>query len=317
MASTSGSSPAERVAAVIVHFRTPEETVRAAAAVAQTAPGADLLVVDNASGDGIARRLAAAVPGARVVEELVNRGYGAGCNRGARETSRPLLLFLNSDAYVRPGAVDALASALDADQGAAAAGPRLLDPDGTLQPSIRRLPTPRRIFFESSGLAFLAGGREPFAGHTKTRADHGRAQAVEALMGAALLVRRTAFEAAGGFDEGFFLYAEETDLMARWRRGGWRVLYVPAAEVVHDGGRSGGDRLFGRLHDSLARYAAKHHGPAAGAFARAVLAAGAAVRYGAALATPGDAGRRRRERYRAALRRAGPERAEPSRDAGR
>lgn len=301
MASTSGSSPAERVAAVIVHFRTPDETVHAASEAARTAPGAEVVVVDNASRDGISARLAQAVPTARVLEEAVNRGYGAACNRGARETSRPLVLFLNSDAYVRPGAVDALAAALDADEGAAAAGPRLLDPDGSLQPSIRRLPTPLRIFLESSGLAFLAGGRRPFAGHTKVRADHSRAQAVEALMGAALLVRRTAFEAAGGFDEAFFLYAEETDLMARWRRAGWRVLYVPEAQVVHEGGRSGGDRLFGRLHESLARYAAKHHGPAAGAFARVVLAAGAAVRYAAALLTPGDAGRRRRARYRAAL----------------
>ena len=301
MLSTSGSSPAERVAAVIVHFRTPDETVHAASEVARTAPAAEIVVVDNASQDGIAARLAESVPAARVLEEAVNRGYGAACNRGARETDRPLLLFLNSDAYVRPGAVDALAVALDADAGAAAAGPRLLDPDGSLQRSIRLLPTPRRILLESSGLAFLAGGRWPFAGHTKVHADHSRAQAVEALMGAALLVRRSAFEAAGGFDESFFLYAEETDLMARWRRAGWRVLYVPAAEVVHEGGRSGGDRLFGRLHESLARYAAKHHGAAAGSFARAVLAAGAALRYAAALVTPGDAGRRRRERYRAAL----------------
>ena len=304
MGTTSGNLPAERVAAVIVHFRTPDETVRAAAAVAETSPGAEILVVDNASGDGIAPRLAARVPAARVVAEPVNRGYGAACNRGARETSRPLLLFLNSDAYVRAGSIDALVRALDADPGAAAAGPRLHHADGSLQPSIRRLPSPRRIFLESSGLAALAAGREPFAGHTKTQADHGRAQAVEALMGAALLVRRDAFDAAGGFDESFFLYAEETDLMARWRDAGRRVLFVPDAEVVHDGGRSGGDRLFGRLHDSLARYVEKHHGAAAGAFARAVLAGGAALRYAAALVTPGEAGRRRRVRYRAAL--AGP-----------
>jgi len=306
---TSGNLPAERVAAVIVHFRTPDETVRSAVAVAETAPGAEILVVDNASGDGIAGRLAARVPSARVVAEPANLGYGAACNRGARETARPLLLFLNSDAYVRGGAIDALVRALDADPRAAAAGPRLLHADGSLQPSIRRLPSPRRIFLESSGLAALAGGREPFAGHTKTRADHGRAQPAEALMGAALLVRRDAFEEAGGFDESFFLYAEETDLMARWKKAGRRVLFVPDAEVVHDGGRSGGDWLFGRLHDSLARYAAKHHGAAAGAFARAALAGGAALRYAAALVTPGETGRRRRVRYRAAL--AGPRSGDP------
>ena len=298
---SAGSSPAERVAAVIVHFRTPDETERAAVAVAADAPGAEIVVVDNASGDGIARRLAERVPSARVLEERVNRGYGSACNRGARETRRPLLLFLNSDAYVLPGSVEALVRALDADEGAAAAGPRLLETDGSLQASIRRLPSPWRIFCESSAIAFLAGGREPFAGHTQNRADHGRAQAVEALMGAALMARRAAFDAVGGFDEGFFLYAEETDLMARWRRAGWRLLYVPQASVVHEGGRSGGDRLFGRLHESLARYVSKHHGAAAGAFARVVLAVGAAVRYAAALLTPGESGRTRRARYRSAL----------------
>ena len=317
MGSTSGSSPAERVAAVIVHFRTPDETERTAVAVAADAPGAEIVVVDNASGDGIARRLAERVPSARVLEEHVNRGYGSACNRGARETRRPLLLFLNSDAYVRPGGVEALVRALDADERAAAAGPRLLETDGSLQPSIRRLPSPWRIFCESSGIASLAGGHEPFAGHTKTRADHGRAQAVEALMGAALMARRTAFEAVGGFDEGFFLYAEETDLMARWRRAGWRLLYVPQAEVVHEGGRSGGDRLFGHLHESLARYVSKHHGASAGTVARAVLAAGAVVRYAAALVTPGDAGRTRRARYRAALSGARPPDTRPRASTGR
>lgn len=295
------SLPGDRVSAVIVHYRTPGETERAARALAETSPATEILVVDNASGDGVASALSARVPSARVVTEASNRGYGAACNRGARETSRPYLLFLNSDAYARPGAVEALAAALDAEPRAAAAGPRLLSPDGALQPSIRRLPTPWRIFCESSGLGFLFGGREPFAGHTATRQDHGRPGTAEALMGAALLVRRSAFEEAGGFDETFFLYAEETDLMARWAKGGWRLLYAPAAEFVHEGGRSGGDRLFGQLHASLARYAEKHHGPAAGRFVRGALATGAALRYGAALVTPGEAGRRRRRRYLAAL----------------
>jgi GT2 family glycosyltransferase len=183
----------------------------------------------------------------------------------------------------------------------AAVGPRLRNPDGSLQKSIRRLPTPWKIFCESTGLAFLSGGRAPLEGHTATRQDHTWAREVEALMGAALLVRRAAFEEVGGFDEAFFLFAEETDLMARWRERGWRLFYEPGAEVVHAGGRSGGDRLFGQLHASLVRYARKHHGRAAARLAGLVLDGGAAVRYAAALATPGECGRARRARYRAAL----------------
>jgi N-acetylglucosaminyl-diphospho-decaprenol L-rhamnosyltransferase len=296
-----GSPWGHRVSAVIVHYRTPSETARAARAVAETSPDTEILVVDNASGDGIAARLATDVPAARVVLEPSNRGFGAACNRGARETTRPYLLFLNSDAYVRPGAVDALAAALEASPGAAAAAPRLSNPDGSLQPSIQRLPSPWRIFCESSGLAFLSGGRPPFAGHSATREDHSQPRAVEAVKGAALLVRRSDLEEANGFDEAFFLYAEETDLLARWKRMGRGLVFEPRAEVVHEGGASAGDRLFGELQASLVRYAAKHHGRVAAIVSRVSLSAGAALRYAIALLTPGERGRARRARYRAAL----------------
>lgn len=287
--------------AVIVHYRTPEETVVAARAVAETAPGVAIAVVDNASGDAVAERLAAEVPRARLIRETENRGYGAACNRGARETIGKYVLFLNSDAAVAPGAVAALVAALEGDSGAAAAGPRLINPDGSLQPSIQRLPTPWRIFCESSGLAALSGGRG-LRGHTRTREDHGLARAVTALKGAALLVRRSAFEEAGGFDEDFFLYAEETDLLARLAARGYRILYEPRARVMHRGGASGGDALFGELHAGLRRYVEKHHGKAAARVAGAVLTAGAAARWLIALATPGESGRRRRLRYAMALR---------------
>ncbi len=289
------------VAAVIVHYKTPRETLLAARSVAETCPGCAIVVVDNDSRDRVAELLGAEAPRARLVIADSNAGYGAGCNLGALETVEPYLLFLNSDARVAPGAVAALVRALEEDPGAAAAGPRLSYPDGRPQPSITRLPTPWRIFCESSGAAALTGGRGFLRGHTRTREDHTRPGSVEALMGAALLVRRSAFEQAGGFDEAFFLYAEETDLLARLRKNGWRILYEPAASVIHVGGASGGDPLFGLLHASLRRYVTKHHGPVRGGLTGVVLRAGAAARYLAALVTPGESGRRRRIRYRAAL----------------
>ena len=290
------------VAAVIVHYRTPDQTARAARAVAETAPGIAIVVVDNASRDSIGANLAAAAPGSRLVVEEENRGYGAACNRGARETAGEFVLFLNSDTSVSPGAVAALAAALERDPRAGAVGPRLVNPDGTPQPSIQRLPTPWRIFCESSGLALLSGGRGVLRGHTRTREDHGRAQEVTALKGAALLVRRSAFEEVGGFDETFFLYAEEADLLARLSARGYRLLYEPRARVTHQGGGSGGDALFGEVHAGLRRYVRKHHGGVAALFSGAALDAGAAARWLLALVTPGESGRRRRMRYRAALR---------------
>jgi len=288
--------------AVIVHFRTPVETVRAAKAVAETAPTAGIVVVDNASRDDVAQRLTREVPSARLVVEATNRGYGAACNRGAKESRGDWLLFANSDAYVQPGCVDGLLRALEADPGAALAGPRLVGERGQLQASIQRLPSPWRIFCESSGLAAASGGRGMLSGHTKTRQDHSVTRSVEALMGAVLLLRRSAFEGVGGFDEAFFLYGEESDLEKRLGEHGWRILFVPDAVAIHSGGASGGDALFGQLHESLVRYVGKHHGRAAAAFARAVLFAGAAARYVAALVTPGERGRQRRLRYQSALR---------------
>jgi GT2 family glycosyltransferase len=279
-------------------------TVAAARALAAAAPQTELVVVDNASGDAIATRLSHDVPSARVVASPENRGYGAACNRGARETGRPYLLFLNSDAFTEPGAVEALVAALAADPRAAVVGPRLENPDGTLQPSILRLPTLLRIFWESSGLAALTGGR--LRGHSATREDHSRRREVECVKGAALLVRRAAFEEVGGFDEGFFLYAEESDLCARFGKRGWKILFEPSARVMHRGGASGGDALFGQVNDSLAAYVARHQGQLASAAAGIVLKAGAAARYGLSLVTPGERGRIRRLRYRAAL--AGPPR---------
>jgi hypothetical protein len=301
------SSPAGKwVCAVIVHYRTTDETLESARAVAESAPEAELVVVDNASHDDVGSRLAAEVPSAQLLVQSENRGYGAACNHGARETRRDFLLFLNSDAVVQPDAVEALVSALDSDPRAAVVGPRLENSDGTLQPSILRLPTLSRILCESSGLAYLSGGRAPLRGHSATREDHSRARTVECVKGAALLVRRAAFEEVGGFDERFFLYAEESDLCARLSRRGWKILFEPAARVVHRGGASGGDVLFGQLNDSLAAYVERHQGKVAAAAARIVLTAGAAGRYLLSLVTPGERGRVRRSRYRAAL--AGPPR---------
>ena len=297
------TSGAANVSAVIVHYRTPELTVRAVRAVNATAPDAEVVVVDNASGDEIGARLAREGLRARVVEEASNRGYGAGCNRGALESSKALLLFLNSDAEVRPGAVAELARALTADASSAAVGPRLSNADGSLQRSIQRRPTPWRIFCESSGLALLAGGRGPFRGHWRTREDHARPQEVEDLMGAALLIRRDAFEEAGGFDEGYFLYAEETDLLTRLARTGRRILFDPEAEVVHVGGASTGGIRFEDLHAGLRRYTEKFHGPGAARFSFAVLKAGAVLRYLATFLSTSPDARVRRRRYRAALER--------------
>ena len=110
------------------------------------------------------------------------------------------------------------------------------------------------------------------------------------LRGAALLFRRSDFEGVGGFDETFFLYAEETDLLLRLAARGRGLLYVPEARVTHVGGGSAGDALFGELHAGLRHYVEKHHGRMAARAAGVFLFFGAAARWLLALVTPGRDG---------------------------
>ena len=254
---------------------------------------AEVVVLDNASEDGSAEAVRERFPEVRLIAQAHRAGFGANHNTVIRATTSRYVYVLNEDTTSEDWALDRLAAHLDANPRVAALGPRLVYPDGRLQDSAWRFPTPA---VAALGLATLGRAAVTQSGGMATRD-------VDWARGAALLVRREALEDVGGFDEAFFLYAEETDLMTRWRRRRWSLLYEPRAEVVHEGGRSGGDALFGQLHASLVRYALKHHGRAAARFSGAVLDAGAALRYAAALVTPGARGRSRRRRYRSAMQR--------------
>jgi GT2 family glycosyltransferase len=199
-----------------------------------------------------------------VVEPGQNRGFGAGCNTGAARGSAPVLLFLNPDARMTPEAVKALAAAY-ADADVVAAGPRLSESTGELQPSVRRFPTLRSAFAESLFLHHLFP-RAPWATEL-VWTGYDEPHAAEWLSGAVLSVRRSAFETAGGFDERFFMYCEDIDLCSRLRDGGGTVWYTPSAEATHAGGgsvprpalvlhKARAKILYARLHEHGLRYAA-------------------------------------------------------------
>ena len=258
-----GSPSGHRVSAVIVHFRTPaRDRAAAARAVARDLAGDG----DPRRGQRLRRRdratrLATDVPGRPGrPDEPVNRGYGAACNRGvARDAAGPTCSSSTPTPYLRPGAIDALAAALDATPGAAAAGPRLSNPDGSLQPSIQRLPSPWRIFCESSGLAFLSGGRAPFAGHTadprRTTAARARSRPSWARRSSCAArpsrqvgrLRRSLLSLRGGDGPDGSLAA----------RGPAALLRARARRSCTREARSAGIGSSGELHASLVRYAAQ------------------------------------------------------------
>lgn len=301
---TQAATPA-RISAVVVHYGPWASTERTLRSLLRAAPQVPVLLVDNAaSGPPWGDREAPA--GVRLLSPGRNLGYGAACNLAARESASELLLFLNNDVELEEGAVGALAAALAAQPRAAAVGPRLLDAERRPIRSIFRAPTPRRVLFENLFLPRLFPGLPFFHGHHTARISHRRARDVETLSGAAVLVRREAFEEVGAFDEAFFFYAEESDLFERLRRAGWRVRFEPAARAVHHGGvASAGlprEELDRRLHEGLRLYARRHHGSRGELLTARALAWGARLRWALAFLVPGQRGRRRRRRYSDILR---------------
>ena len=231
------------VSVVIVSYESRELLARCLAALAADAGRAavcETIVVDQASADGTAAWLAAEHPDVRVVALAANVGFGAGNNRGAALASGRWLLLLNSDAYVRPGAIDELVRFAEGRPEIGVTGPRLLWPDGRLQRSCRRFPTLFRLATEYLYLRKLMPRSRILNGLYYGEFAHDEPWRVDWLTGACLLMRRDLFERLGGFDEAFFLYSEEVDLLYRARGLGAETWYDPAAEVVHEWGGTAG-----------------------------------------------------------------------------
>jgi N-acetylglucosaminyl-diphospho-decaprenol L-rhamnosyltransferase len=231
------SSVPEAEVDVVVVAHASRDTLRACVAPLAGAPGVHLVIVDTASADP-AFDTVEDLPGVELIAAPRNGGFAYGCNVGIRAGRAPYVLLLNPDATMQPDQLRRLTAALGADPGVGLAGPRIVDEDGALQRSLRRFPRLRSALSKALFLHRLA----PDAAwsddlvHDAARYEH--AWDPEWVSGACMLVRRDALEALGGLDEGFFMYAEDTDLCARlWTRG-LRVRYVPEATVVHGGGHS-------------------------------------------------------------------------------
>ena len=252
--------------------------------------GNEVIVVDHGSRDGTLELVRERFPEVRVIQQE-NRGMGAGNNAGLRAAQGRYTFLLNSDAWVVGDALDRLAAYLDTHPAVAVAGPRLTNPDGSLQRSIRGFPTLWRLATEYFFLRKLAPRSRLLNAFYGGGFRHDQTGEVETLYGPALLVRREAADAVGLFDERFFMFSEETDWTYRFRQAGWTVAFVAEAEVVHVGGASHGGRLYVENLRGLLRFFAKHRGRREAERARRLLLAALWLRV---LAFSGD----RRRRYR-------------------
>jgi N-acetylglucosaminyl-diphospho-decaprenol L-rhamnosyltransferase len=221
----------------------------------------EIIVVDNASTDGSPDMVRARFPAVRLIECDHNLGFAAGNNRGLSVASGRYALLLNSDTEVRPGALACLLAFMDAYPRAGACGPRLLNSDGTLQPSCSPMLTPGREFWR---LMFL-DAVWPRATYPMRDADVCQPRQVETIKGACLMLRRAALDQAGLLDEGYFMYTEEVDLCYRLAQDGWELWWTPAAEVVHYGEastRQQREDMYIQLYCSKTRFYRKFGGEA-------------------------------------------------------
>jgi GT2 family glycosyltransferase len=268
------------VTAAVVSWNTRELLERCLRSLA----GVDVWVVDNASHDGSAEMVRERFPEAHLIAAERNLGFGAAVNLVARRTDAPWLLVANADVALEPGALDALLAAAERDPGAGALAPRLVLPDGSTQHSVFAFPTVPFTAAFNLGLARVVpglGDRLALIGHW----DADRARRVPWAVGALLLVRRAAWEAAGGFDERQWMYAEDLDLGWRLRRAGWATRYVPSARVLHESGaataQAWGEERTARWQRASYEWMLLRRGTARTRVTALINVLGAAVRYAA------------------------------------
>jgi GT2 family glycosyltransferase len=257
---------------VVVSYNS-REHLREAVAPLAGAPDVHVIVVDSASSDGSLEAVADLPVSTIGLEE--NRGFGHACNVGWRHGTGEFVLFLNPDARIDEASVRRLATVAGED-GVGAVAPRIVDPDGALDYSLRRFPRLRSTYAQALFLHRLA----PTATWTDEVERDERAYdepaAADWVSGACVLVPRGLLERLGGFDEGFFLYCEDIDLCRRIRDLGFDVRYEPEAVAVHEGGASmPRAALLPVLAASRVRYARKHQPAHVAVLERAGVAVGA------------------------------------------
>ena len=259
----------------------------------------EILAVDNGSTDDTPSVFTREFPGVHFIRSETNLGFARACNRAAQRARGEFLLLLNSDARLEPDALARAVAWMRANPGCAVAGAQLLSADGSRQNSIANFPTLATELLNKSLLRRLCPKKFP----GKER-EFREPVDVETVVGAFLLVRKSAWDALGGLDERFFFFFEETDFCLQARRRGWRVCHLPAVRVRHEQGQTARQVSVGaRIEYWRSRYAyfAKNHRP----LTRLALTAGLELRLffnmlAAGLCVPATFGRsaRWRERWR-------------------
>ncbi|MEB3327904.1 MAG: glycosyltransferase family 2 protein [Candidatus Sericytochromatia bacterium] len=249
---------------VIVNWNTRELLRACLDSVARaTSVSHEVWVVDNGSTDGSPELVRDAYPDVHLIANTDNRGFAAANNQALRLAQGAYVLLLNSDTVVHPGALDAMVAFLHTRPAVGAVGCKLLNADGSLQPSAHSFYATLGALVENQLVAAVWPWRHAHTPWLRLF-DHSVARPVGWVCGAALMVRRPAMLEVGLLDEAFFMYGEEVDWQLRLRQAGWQVWFIPHARITHLGGGSSRQAVTAMRRQeraSRARFVAKHYPP--------------------------------------------------------
>jgi GT2 family glycosyltransferase len=242
------------ISVVIVSYNS-RELLRACLTSVEVEQCGEVTVVDNSSSDGSDKVVTQEFPWVRLIKSKTNSGYGAAANLAIASCSSKYVLLLNCDTLLQRGSLQALSDYLDQHPTVAIVGPSLVNLDGTHQASCFAFPTPLQTLLKETSLSKLLS-------NDWLNSSPRFAQSVPWVLGAALTIRRQAFESVGGFDPSFFMYYEEVDLCYRLNKSGWQTHFTPSATVTHIGGASTKQQrtvMARQLYKSLCHFYRQHY----------------------------------------------------------
>jgi GT2 family glycosyltransferase len=257
-----------KLSIIIVGWNVCDDLVRCLRSVERHAPSepCEVIVIDNASVDGTVDTVRREFPHVTVLANGENRGFAAANNQGlARATGRYILL-LNPDTVVRTGALDTMIQYMEVHEDVGVCGPLLLNSDGSIQASVRRFPNFRSALYRNTIFRNIGLFRTDYRRFMMCDFTYDRLCEVDQVMGAALMTRRSVVEQIGRLDERFFMYFEEVDFCYRVRRAGWRVTFIPQAQITHRGQASAEQIPVAAeimMLTSMVAYFRRHRGPLA------------------------------------------------------
>jgi GT2 family glycosyltransferase len=219
------------ISVVIVNWNGGEYLPRCLESIYGQGVDLEVILVDNASTDGSEKKAKELFPQIKLIQMGENKGYSAGCNAGVREAQGEFVLLLNPDVILLPKCLSRLLAFAKANPQAGAVAPKLLYPEGSLQPSIRGFPYPLSLLLLP--LSYLFPGHKLISSYRMTYFSYEETSEVDQPMSSCLLVRKSAYEELGGMDENFPLYFNDVDFLYRMKKKGWKVFFLPEAKAVH------------------------------------------------------------------------------------